>query len=282
MLEDKYNWLDKDLCDTLMQCLFEKPIDRPDVITLLKQIEERKRKGFNMPRDRMEDWWTKHVGSLSTNTPIPEVSERARRAEDPARQAMADGMGIAAAMDGRVGASFGDGMDWDGPRPPARDRAGRRDERKHRDAHERRGRVDEDNAGAKQTEDLQRRLNDLRVGQAFGRSAVVAGPSPQLEVVKDKKSTTGKGSKSSKKVSFAFPLGQPAQNGIRKRAQKTKTKTKRTRAQHKFRAKTTAIELLVQQVLPDMPVALRNLVVRAQDLDERIRQGSIPRYAFVR
>lgn len=55
---DKYRHVDQELRDIICQCLFERPLDRPSIIGLMRNIEKRKRQGFEQSEEDVKRFWT--------------------------------------------------------------------------------------------------------------------------------------------------------------------------------------------------------------------------------
>ncbi|KAF4981242.1 hypothetical protein FZEAL_2930 [Fusarium zealandicum] len=83
--------------------------------------------------------------------------------------------------------------------------------------------------------------------------------------------------KQPKNVRFSVPSGSAKPNKIAKQASKDKKA-----GGSKERAKKRALEEYVERALPNMPVAIRNLVIRAQELDARLKHGAIPKIAYMK
>ncbi|KAM5374642.1 hypothetical protein ACJZ2D_006420 [Fusarium nematophilum] len=84
---------------------------------------------------------------------------------------------------------------------------------------------------------------------------------------------------SEKRVRFDPPRGTSKPSKASRRTPKDRSRSRNKG--RKPRAKTNAIESRVKKSMLDMPVAIRNLLVRTQHLDRALRQGAIPPYAYV-
>ncbi|KAF7543452.1 hypothetical protein G7Z17_g10722 [Cylindrodendrum hubeiense] len=67
----KYDHVDQGLRDILCQCLFERPLDRPSIVGLLRNIENRKGKGFDETGGDVKTFWDDMFAPQPT-MPIPE------------------------------------------------------------------------------------------------------------------------------------------------------------------------------------------------------------------
>ncbi|KAH6977066.1 hypothetical protein BKA56DRAFT_673931 [Ilyonectria sp. MPI-CAGE-AT-0026] len=70
---DKYRHVDQELRDILCQCLFERPLDRPSIIGLMRNIERRKRQGFEQSEEDVKRFWTDFFAPQPA-VPIPEMA----------------------------------------------------------------------------------------------------------------------------------------------------------------------------------------------------------------
>lgn len=70
---DKYRRVDRELRDILCQCLFERPLDRPSIIGLMRNIERRKRQGFGQSEEDVKRFWGDFFAPQPA-VPIPEMA----------------------------------------------------------------------------------------------------------------------------------------------------------------------------------------------------------------
>ncbi|KAH7153159.1 hypothetical protein EDB81DRAFT_447949 [Dactylonectria macrodidyma] len=64
--EPEFDFVDPELRDILCECLFERPIDRPSILDLLRNIEARKKRGFPEQLGDLKWFWRKVFGPFAT------------------------------------------------------------------------------------------------------------------------------------------------------------------------------------------------------------------------
>lgn len=78
LVPNKYKHIEAGLRDAIIQCRFERPIDRPSLSALLRQIEGRKAKGFEETDEETMEFWQKFFSPSKPNSSASDGTEGER------------------------------------------------------------------------------------------------------------------------------------------------------------------------------------------------------------
>ncbi|KAF9767071.1 hypothetical protein IL306_000403 [Fusarium sp. DS 682] len=255
-----FNHIDSDLRDIVMRCLSEKPKDRPTIVQLLEHLWDRKTKGFPEPAEMVGQWWNS-IFRPQEPRPLP---AQLPPAADPVQQVLVD-TAINGDLEGvvrlaKAAANQGAGPSVQGA--PKRTHA-----QKQKEKQARKSILYGKTLVQQEQPQAQPRVPPRRGAQPKTNSPGLTGHIVNLQLKRATQIST-------KSVAFDAPPKPIKSSRVSKRPRKTGHKTSPR--------KPITVAEYVEKALPDMPVAIRNLVTRSKHLEAQLRKGDFPVYAFMK
>ncbi|KAM0087495.1 hypothetical protein ACKRZS_000018 [Fusarium odoratissimum] len=282
----EYDHIDFELRETVRRCLYEKPKDRPSITQLLRNLLGRKEQGFNDRPEFVDKWWK---ALFEPQGPMPLPLETPPPAS-PVKQAVVDsvakgGVAIASHM---AQAAGNQGAPNQPPAPPYV-----LPHLRHVPFDQRRAQLNVKEPPAQPQAQPQGQYQAQRqVHWPRAQHQVQPGAQPYVPphlrrgqhnvtpsaLGEDLANISLKRATQISTTTVAPDISpKSAKSGrVNKKPQKTK------KAGHKAPPrKHDAIAEYVEEALPDMPVAFRNLLTRSKYLESQLEKEGFPVYSFV-